>query len=66
MKTRLRKLRMKGTFWVGAGLREMLQLEALGNREPKTQVGFTRALVQRSAYVLLAESVPGIDIGGGH
>lgn len=44
----------EGDFLEGAGLREMLQLEAMGNRAPKTQVGFTRALVQRSACVLLA------------
>lgn len=56
----------EGDFLEGAGLREMLQLEAMGNRAPKTQVGFTRALVQRSACVLLAESAPGTDIGGGH
>lgn len=60
------KTHNEGDFLGGAGLREMLQLEALGNREPKTQVGFARALVQRSACVLPAESVPGTDIGGGH
>lgn len=66
LRNRAQKTQNEGNFLGGAGLREMLQLEALGNREPKTEVGFTKAFVQRPARGLPAESVPGTAVGSGH
>lgn len=51
MKTGLGKFRIKGNFW-WVGLSEMLPLEALGNREPKTELGFFKALFRRPAHRL--------------
>lgn len=57
----------EGGLLGGAGLREMLQLEASGNREPETELVFSKVLFQRPACVLTpVESVPGTVVGGAH